>query len=153
MLLDFSRLTPHGFCLAWQPGLIWLEALSDSLIAAAYFSIPAALVVFLRRRHDLAFKPIFGLFAAFILACGSTHIMGALTLWVPAYWLDGIIKAITALLSVATAMTLWPLLPKALALPSPAALRDANGALAREAELSRQIAARLRDSEERQRPL
>jgi PAS domain S-box-containing protein len=153
MLLDFSRLTPHGFCLAWQPGLIWLEALSDSLIAAAYFSIPAALVVFLRRRHDLAFKPIFGLFAAFILACGSTHIMGALTLWVPAYWLDGIIKAITALLSVATAMTLWPLLPKALALPSPAALRDANGALAREAELSRQIAARLRDSEERQRQL
>jgi PAS domain S-box-containing protein len=129
---DLSGFTPHGFCLAWQPGLVWLQATSDLLIAAAYFSIPAAMVYYLRQRTDLAFKSVFILYAAFILACGTTHALGALTLWVPVYWLDGVVNAITAALSVATAVTLWPLLPKALALPSPAALREANEALARE---------------------
>ncbi len=150
---DLSQFTPHGFCLAWQPGLVWLQAASDILIAAAYFSIPVVLVLFLRRRRDLAFKPIFGLFAAFILACGTTHVLGALTLWVPVYWLDGAIKAITASLSVATAIMLWPMLPKALALPSPAALREANEALASEVAQRTEIAEQLRVSEERRRRL
>ena len=150
-MFDLSRYTPHGFCLAWQPGLIWLQAGSDLLIAAAYFSIPAFLVTFLRRRRDLAFKPIFGLFAAFILACGTTHVLGAVTLWVPVYWLDGAVKALTAGLSVATAALLWPLLPKALALPSPATLREANEALANEVARRTQTAERLHESEERQR--
>jgi PAS domain S-box-containing protein len=124
--------TPHGFCLAWDPGLIWLQAGSDLAIAMAYYSIPAALLVFLRRRRDLAFRPVFGLFAAFILACGTTHLLGVLTLWQPVYWIDGGVKAVTAALSVATAFMLWPLLPKALALPSPAALRHVNDQLAQQ---------------------
>jgi len=149
--MDWSHFTPHGFCLAWDPALIWVEAAADALIALAYFSIPAALLVFLRRRQDLAFKPIFGLFAAFILACGTTHVMGALTLWLPAYWTDAAIKSLTAGLSVATAVILWPLLPKALALPSPSALRAANDALAREIERRDAVAALLRESEARLR--
>jgi PAS domain S-box-containing protein len=152
-LFDVSRLTPHGFCLAWQPGLIWLEAVSDLLIAGAYFSIPAALVVFLRRRPDLAFKRVFALFAGFILSCGLTHVMGAVTLWVPLYWLDGALKVMTAALSVATAIVLWPLIPKALALPSPARLREVNEALAREVELGEHTTAQLRASEARLRQL
>ena len=150
---SLSQFTPHGFCLAWQPGLIWLQAGSDLLIAAAYFSIPATLVVFLRRRSDLAFKPIFALFAAFILACGTTHILGAVTLWVPLYWLDGGVKALTAALSVATAAAIWPLVPKVLALPSPAALREANAALAREVEAGAAAAARLGESQAREHSL
>ncbi len=146
---DLSRFTPHGFCLAWQPGLIWLQAGSDILIAAAYFSIPATLLIFLRRRRDLAFKPVFALFAAFILACGTTHVMGTITLWAPYYWLDGAIKALTAALSVATAIALWPLIPKALALPSPDALREANAALAHEVRVGAETAARLQVSEAR----
>jgi signal transduction histidine kinase len=148
-MMDWSHFTPHGFCLAWDPGLIWLQAASDVLIALAYFSIPAALVVFLRRRRDLAFKPVFGLFALFIMACGTTHVMGALTLWVPAYWIDGTIKGITAILSIITAVILWPLLPRALALPSPALLREANAALAREIEERDAVAKRLKESEAR----
>ena len=152
-LADFTQLTPHGFCLAWQPGLIWLEAVSDLLIAAAYFSIPAALVTFARRRRDLAFRPVFVLFAAFIFACGATHILGAATLWVPLYWLDGGMKALTAVLSLATAAALWPLVPQALALPSPEALRQANAALAHQVAASEMMTARLQASEARQRDL
>jgi signal transduction histidine kinase len=131
-----SGLTPHGFCLMWEPGLIWLHAISDTLIAGAYYSIPLALIQFVRRRGDVAFSWIFRLFAAFILACGTTHIMALITLWQPLYWIDGLIKAITAVLSVSTAIVMWPLIPRALALPSPAALREVN------VELARQIAER-----------
>ena len=144
---------PHGFCLAWDPGLVALQAASDLLIALAYFSIPAALIVFLRRRQDLAFRPIFGLFAAFILACGTTHVLGVITLFAPIYWFDGGVKAVTAALSIATAIMLWPLLPKALALPSPAALHALNARLAREVEERDATAIRLRRSEHRLRDL
>ena len=135
-LVQPSGLTPHGFCLLWEPGLIWLHAVSDALVAASYYSIPLAPIRFVRRRSDIAFSWIFWLFAAFILACGTTHILAIVTLWQPVYWIDGLVKAITAVLSVTTAVILWPLIPRALALPSPAALREVN------VELARQIAER-----------
>jgi signal transduction histidine kinase/CheY-like chemotaxis protein len=152
-LLDPTGLTPHGFCLLWEPGLIWLHAASDALIGLAYFSIPLALVYFVRRRKDLAFGWVFWLFAGFIVACGTTHFMAILTLWQPAYWLDGMIKFMTALISVATAILLWPLIPRALALPSPAALRLVNQELAlqiAERDLAEQA---LRASEARVRQM
>lgn len=129
-LFDSSGLTAHGFCLLWEPGLIWTYALSDSAIGVAYFSIPVALGVIARRRSDLVFRPLLWLFAAFILLCGTTHWLDLLTLWVPVYWLGGVIKAMTAIVSVFTAIALWRLLPQALTFPSPAQFRQANEALA-----------------------
>jgi signal transduction histidine kinase/ActR/RegA family two-component response regulator len=149
--MNFGDFTPHGFCLAWDPALIWLQAGSDLAIAVAYYSIPAALLVFLRRRTDLAFRSVFGLFAAFILACGTTHVLGVITLWQPIYWLDGEIKALTAALSVATAIMLWALLPKALSLPSPTALRRVNAELARQVRERDEAVMSLHASEERLR--
>lgn len=35
---------PHGHCYLWQPELVWLHIISDSLIALAYYSIPITLV-------------------------------------------------------------------------------------------------------------
>jgi signal transduction histidine kinase/ActR/RegA family two-component response regulator len=128
-LFDNSGLTPHGFCLLWEPGLIWTYALSDALIGLAYFSIPVALVIVARSRSDLVFRPVLWLFAAFILLCGATHWLDLLTLWFPAYGLEGVVKAATAAASLFTAVALWQLLPQALALPSPAQFRQANEAL------------------------
>jgi diguanylate cyclase (GGDEF)-like protein/PAS domain S-box-containing protein len=124
--LDVSAFTPHGFCLAWQPGLIWLTAASNLLIAAAYFSIPAALAALLIRRPGFEYASVLFLFAAFILACGTTHVFEAVTLWVPLYWISGITDAVTAALSIVTAILLWPLLPKFIALPSPTYLQKQN---------------------------
>lgn len=128
-LLDPVGLVPHGFCLLWNPWLIWFHALGDIGIGLAYFSIPVALLSFARRRRDLAFKPVFWLFAAFILLCGAGHWVDFLTIWVPAYRLDAILKIATAVVSIATAVTLWPLIPSALALPSQRQLRAVNEAL------------------------
>ena len=125
-LLDPSGLTPHGFCLSWAPGLVGLHAGSDAVVGLAYFSIPVALASFAARRQDLQYGWVIYLFVAFILACGTTHLMSIVTLWVPAYGVEGIIKLITALLSIATALLLWPLIPKLLALPSPAQLERLN---------------------------
>lgn len=128
-LFDPAGLTPHGFCLLWQPTLIWTYALSDAGIGLAYFSIPLALGIIARRRRDLIFRPLLLLFAAFILLCGTTHWLDVLTLWVPAYGLQAAVKAATALVSIFTAIVLWRLMPAALALPSPAQFREANAAL------------------------
>jgi signal transduction histidine kinase len=140
-LVDPSGLTPHGFCLLWQPGLIWLHAASDAAIGVAYFTIPLALAVFVHRRRDLVFRPVFVLFAAFIVLCGTGHWLDLLTLWVPAYGPEGLVKAVTACVSVLTAVALWLLMPQLLLLPSPVQLRQANAALSerekRTAELSR----------------
>lgn len=121
---------PHGFCLLWQPGLVWTHVVADAIIAAAYFSIPLVLVALVRRRPDLEFGWVFGCFATFILACGLTHVMAIWTLWQPVYGLEAMVKVVTAAASIATAMALWPLLPKAIALPSPARLQAANAELA-----------------------
>ena len=142
-----TSLTAHGFCLLWRPGLIWLHVLSDALITLAYFSIPIALLVFIARRKDLAFNWIFALFALFIFSCGATHIMDIWTLWYPDYYLQGFIKAITALVSLGTAIALWPLIPKALMLPSPTALRQANEKLEREIAERVQTEEMLRQSQ------
>ncbi len=128
-LFDTSGLAPHGFCLLWEPGLIWLYAISDTLIALAYFSIPLALVIIGKRRRDLIFRPLLWLFAAFILLCGATHVLDLATLWSPLYGLQGLIKAATAIASVFTAAALWWALPDFLALPSADQLRQANAAL------------------------
>jgi two-component system NtrC family sensor kinase len=118
-----SNFMPHGHCYLWNPGLIWLHVVSDSLIALAYFFIPVALIYFIWRRRDLPFHWVFVCFGIFILACGATHIMEVWTLWHPNYWLSGAIKAVTAIASVPTAILLFHSVPQALALPSPEALR------------------------------
>jgi signal transduction histidine kinase len=120
---------PHGHCYFWQPDVLWLNVGSDVLIALAYYSIPLALFVFVRRRKDLAFRSVFVLFAAFILACGTTHLISAWTVWDPVYRVEGLVKLLTGLVSAATAVVLWPLMPRALALPSPEELRTANARL------------------------
>jgi PAS domain S-box-containing protein len=162
-LLSPQDYMPHGMCFLWQPELIALHVASDSLIALAYYSIPVALIYFAWKRTDLAFPSIFVLTGLFILACGTTHIMGVWTLWFPDYRTDGGIKAVTALLSVGTAIAIWKVMPHALALPSTAQLERANKLLAEEisqrqraqaalheanTELERRVAARTADLQE-----
>jgi signal transduction histidine kinase len=135
---------PHGGCMRWDRQVVWLHLISDAFIALAYYSIPVALVYFIRRRRDLAFQNVFVWFCAFIFACGTTHLMSVWTLYDPVYRLEGVIKAVTALVSVYTAFLLWPLIPRALALPSPSQLEAANRELAFQIHERRQAEERIR---------
>lgn len=118
--MHLTAYIPHGHCYLWQPFLLGLHGISDGLIAIAYFSIPVTLLYFVRQRRDLPYASVFVLFGAFIISCGVSHALEIWTLWYPIYWFTGVIKAITAIISVYTALALVPIVPAAIALPSPA---------------------------------
>jgi two-component system, sensor histidine kinase and response regulator len=109
---------PHGFCLAWDPLLVAIFVAANGLIAFSYYSIPAALWWYVRHKKDFSFNWMLMLFAAFIVWCGTTHVMKILTLWQPLYWEESMVDLITGLISAYTAVRLWPLIPIALKIPS-----------------------------------
>jgi len=118
-LFDISRFMPHGHCYQWDPGILWTSVISDALIFAAYVSIPITLVFgIMRRRKDLPFNWMFVCFGVFIIACGVTHLMEIITVWKPFYPISAIVKAITALASVPTAIILYRIAPRIVQLPT-----------------------------------
>jgi len=138
----------HGCGLAWSRGLLWSVAGSDALIAAAYFSIAVALLCSVRRRSDSSLHWIAGLSCAFILAGGITHIVAIWTLWRPDQVLRVLVDVLTAAVSVATALVLWPLIPKALQAPTVGQLQGAIGALQDETQRRRTVEEHLLDVEQ-----
>ncbi|XGV88330.1 MAG: ATP-binding protein [Limnothrix sp. BL-A-16] len=140
IVLGSQSYMPHGHCYLWQTPLVGLHVVSDSLIAIAYFSIPAMLMYFAYQRRKFLPISIFLMFGAFIILCGLGHLLEVWTLWYGAYWLAGIEKALTALISCYTAVSLVNLLPQFLSLRSPDELEKINQQLQQEVS-SRQIIA------------
>ena len=139
---------PHGMCLLWRPDVFWMHVLSDLAIAAAYFSIPVALMWLALRRKDLIPRWVLVMFSCFIVACGITHLFGIWTMWVPSYGVQALVKVVTAAVSVATAVLLWPLMPAVLAMPSSQQLAMQNHRLAREIAERKAAEVRLRELNE-----
>ncbi|MFN6566546.1 ATP-binding protein [Dendronalium sp. ChiSLP03b] len=139
---------PHGHCYLWKAGLVWLHIISDATIALAYYSIPFLLIYFISQRKDVPFNGVFLLFGAFIIACGTGHLIEIWTLWHPDYWISGGLKALTAIISIYTAFALISLMPQALTLPSPAQLEAINRVLSTEIVERKRIEQELRQAEE-----
>lgn len=144
---------PYGGRYFGLSGLVGLHAASDLLIALAYSSIPVMLLSVTLKRRKMPFRGTFYLFSFFILSCGLVHLADAWTLWHPAYWLSGTLKAITAAISAAATIQLYRVLPSALKLPNPDELETANQQLETQIaerkkaeETLRQSAARLRQA-------
>ncbi len=125
-LLFSTGFLPHGHCFMWEPSLLWLHGLSDGIIALAYFAISGALVYLVRHGQSRRSRSIYALFAAFIAACGTTHLIDIWTLWHPDYWLAGGVKGATAALSIVTAIVLMAMIPAARALRAPEELEAMN---------------------------
>lgn len=142
--LDTSDFPARWNCGNWSAFLGWLHVLSDLAIFAAYFAIPAALVYFARKRDDFPFTKLFWLFAGFILACGSVHLVEAIIFWHPIYRVSGLMKFVTAVVSWATVITLLRYVPRILHLPS---LASSHEQLKVEMAQRQQTEARLMQSE------
>lgn len=123
---------PSGFPARWRcgsgwadtPWLGWLHILSDLGVWAAYFLIPCVLAYYALRRRNMPFRGVVLLFVAFILACGTTHLMEAIIFWWPAYRLSGALKLVTAITSWATVFALVSVTPRLMAFRSPAEMEE-----------------------------
>jgi PAS domain S-box-containing protein len=124
-LLGRNGFLPHGYCFTWSPGLLWSMVGADAVIAAAYFSIPVATMSYVRRRPEASANWLAWMFSAFIFSCGVTHVMDIWTIWQPDYALQALSKVATAAISLVTAIALWPLIPRALKIPSVQQLQTA----------------------------
>jgi signal transduction histidine kinase len=161
MLQNFFRVygyAPHGHCYLWQPELVTMYVLSDTLIGVSYTVISFVLAYFVyRARRDLPFNWVFLAFGGFIIACGSTHFMDVVNVWIPSYWIGGYLRMVTALASVTTAVLLPPLLPKVFSLVDTARLsierktqlETLNSDLSRELELRKEAEAVLQASRDK----
>jgi signal transduction histidine kinase/ActR/RegA family two-component response regulator len=123
--LSSPNFMPHGMCYLWQPATLWLNVGSDGLIAAAYYAIPVTLYYLVHeRRREIPFPGVILMFAAFIVLCGTTHLMEIWTVWHPDYRAAGALKGVTGLVSVATMFALFKVIPLAMQLRSPAQLQQ-----------------------------
>ena len=116
---------PHGYCYLWTKDILYVHLISDLGITAAYYSIPIALLYFRKQRPDLPMNILLMMFAAFILLCGTTHIFNTLVVFLGIYRMEGVIKSLTAIVSLSVAIYLWRIMPSLLKLPSLTHLREA----------------------------
>jgi PAS domain S-box-containing protein len=132
---------PHAYCFLGRPGLIWTHVISDSAIALAYLSISITLAYLVYRgRREVPFHWMFLSFGLFIVACGSTHLVEAITVWNPIYVFLGALKVFTAAASLTTAAILPFTVPRI-------------QRLIHKAKATEQVAARLHASERRKQAL
>ena len=117
-LFDSSDWPPRWHCGKWTDFHGWLYIISDLLVWSAYFTIPLIIIKYITKRHDARFVRLYFLFAAFILACGSTHFFDAITFWIPIYRVNALVRLITGILSWVTVFYLIKFLPEAFALKS-----------------------------------
>lgn len=103
---------PHGHCYLWKPEILWMHVISDAVITLAYFSIPLTLTyIVYKSKGKIPFNGFFLLFAIFILACGTTHLLEIVNVWKSEYVISGFVKVITAIASIVTAISLIPVMP------------------------------------------
>ena len=93
----------HRYCLdaTRHPILLWVTVVSNVAIAGAYYVIPVGLMVAAVRGFAPA-PGLFYLFAAFILACGTSHVFDAWVMWEPVYWAQAVVLSVTAVISWVT---------------------------------------------------
>lgn len=132
---------PHAYCYLGNPRLVWTNVVTDSAVGLAYLAISVTLgYLGYKGRRDIPFHWMFLAFGLFILACGGTHFMEAITIWAPLYNLATVVKIFTAAVSLTTAAILPFTVPHAFG-------------LVKQARTSEQVTANLRASEERKEAL
>jgi len=102
-----ERYMPHSFCYMQKPLLIWTNVVADSLIGISYTAISVSLAyLVIKGRKDIPFRWMFLAFGLFIVACGGTHFVETVTIWIPIYVFSAGLKVFTAIASVSTAVAL-----------------------------------------------
>lgn len=103
-----TPLLPHGICLAEQPWIIYGMILAHAGIALAYFAIPAVMYIVearaIERGVDMTAFKVSGLYRAFIILCGLSHLAAIMTIYVAAYEVYLAVLIATMVVSIVTAL-------------------------------------------------
>jgi len=118
---------PHGHCYLWSAEMVWTQVSANLLIGVAYASIATTLAILVRKIRNIPFAWVYLAFGTFILSCGLTHFFDIITVWHPIYWADAGVRVLTATASVATAVLIVPMVPKAVSLAEAARLSNDRG--------------------------
>lgn len=112
-LFSVDGFMSRRFCGAgWSPQLIAFHTFSDFCIFVVYLLIPIFIFqIHQKDRHDYEKlvryrRFLIYEFAAFICLCGITHLNNVLVFWYPLYRWYGICTFVTAIVSIATLLTL-----------------------------------------------
>ena len=135
-LFEADAFSPHGFCLAWQPGLLATHAVSDAVMSFCYLVVSGIIFVFGQRRPDMGPATLYYSLSIVFAMCGATHLFDILVLWLPYYPEQGVLKALAAMASLPALAVSIKLLPQALAAPSPAQLEAVSQRLQEEIAIS-----------------
>jgi len=132
---------PHSYCYLQNRALVWTHVAADLLIGISYLSISATLgYLVYKARRNIPFHWMFLAFGLFIIACGGTHFVEVVTIWVPIYIFSAVVKLFTAGASLTAAVIL------------PGIVSDVLE-LVQRAQASEHTNAKLRASEERKEAL
>lgn len=118
-ILETRNWPARWVCGNWSEIEGWMYIISDVTIFLAYFSIPIMLFFYIQRKDMGNIRWILLLFISFIALCGITHLIDATLFWIPIYRLSGLVKLMTALVSIGTAIALRYTLPDLLKYKSP----------------------------------
>ena len=138
MINLFRSLFPTGGFLPrwggdhWISSIDWLAADAGAVVVVASFWIAVTLVYVARKRRDAIFGRVLLCFAVFFCVIGTVHGLEIWNGWPADSWLARAAGVALAVASIAAAFLLARLAPKALALPSPTALKWLNAELEQE---------------------
>lgn len=127
-----ASFVPHGYCLLWRPDLVAMHVGGDVITFIAYSVIAFSIWRFTTLRPEFKYSAAALVSAAFVFGCGITHLVGAVSLWWPAYGMQGILKLIVSGISVTAAIMIWRLLPKIVEIPSGAQVAEQHELLSNE---------------------
>ncbi len=122
IMLFNHNFIPQGGCCQWQTQLMGLHAVSDLLIALAFYSIPAILTYYARKQRDVPLSKGFLPLGAWFFWGGTTHLMQVWMLVHPSNWLSSSIAAVTAMISLWAVASLIPSVSQVLAFAGAASL-------------------------------
>ena len=143
-LLGSEGYTPLGLCFKWDTTLLVLTVVGNLLAALAMLIIPIALLAFLRRGAN--YKPfhwVFYLFASASFAGAAAHAVRIWNVYHPAFALEAGLDFFSGAAYLSTAVLLWPMIPKILAVPRPEQVDRAYDEL--KAEMIRRESAEYRN--------
>ena len=119
-------------CFLEPSQLVWLQVISNTFIALAFYCTVFLLIYFIYQRQDLQNSWKFPVLTVFIFSYATTHLIKIGSLWYPSHWFMSILQVVTAIIALSIAILIISSFPTILAIPSPRKLQLVKAELAEE---------------------